>query len=690
MFPLRLLVALGWICLIAAQQGLGIFFVKEPQSVVALPGGEAVLTCATNLAVDHLGWLRDWQPLEPGSDPTIDVRPGRLRIRIGQDPDLYRRHTGEYRCMAWIAPIGLASLPASVQVAHTEPFALRQNATLVAPPGGSVSLALRPRVEYRAAAGDTLRLECAAEGWPLPAVSWRRLDGRWSDRYVQLAGRLEISRLRAADEGDYACDVTGSEGSLTAATAVRVTEPPTVDTSPSDLTVPEGSPASLRCSGRGWPPPRLEWVLDGRPLVGDGRPRLDGDRLLFDAVTRENAGLYQCFGRSEAGHAKTAVLLKVIPKTTVSLDVLPSRTAMPTSPASPAPRHTGSHRRSHGARRAGEALMVPPGAPRVYPISESSVMLQWDVPPNDGLAILFFKIQYRRAPRRLHAWQTLDSDVPGTARSFEVGQLQLGAKYKFRVLAVYENKDNKHGPNSRKVKIIRMSKKSKPPGAPIITMHSSEGPNGIRCSWMYYNLQASPIEGYFIYYRDTTTAGDYSKVTVLGETTKTHTLTSLLPATSYDIKVQAFNLAGGVSEFSPIVTERTGAAQGAAKTGSSVEARRPLVPVVTSRGVDRSRARLYAIVGSVLGGLLLLALTAGLVCHCRSRTADKQEVAQEYGDSALQGGVHQPLAPPRALATRPRPGRVRRGSADGTSTGPQFSTGFESEWRDRSRELSSI
>ncbi|XP_037078014.1 brother of CDO-like [Pollicipes pollicipes] len=198
------------------------------------------------------------------------------------------------------------------------------------------------------------RLECAAEGWPLPAVSWRRLDDRWSDRYVQLAGRLEISRLRAADEGDYACDVTSSEGSLTAATAVRVTEPPTVDTSPSDLTVPEGSPASLRCSGRGWPPPRLEWVLDGRPLVGDGRPRLDGDRLLFDAVTRENAGLYQCFGRNEAGHAKTAVLLKVIPKTTVSLDVLPSRTAMPTSPASPAPRHTGSHRRSHGARRAGE------------------------------------------------------------------------------------------------------------------------------------------------------------------------------------------------------------------------------------------------------------------------------------------------------------------------------------------------
>ena len=75
-------------------------------------------------------------------------------------------------------------------------------------------------------------------------------------------------------------------------------------------------------------------------------------------------------------------------------------------------------------------LMVPPSAPSVYPISESSVMLKWDVPENDGLAILFFKIQYRRAPRRRHDWQTHDADVPGTARSFEVDGLEVGAKYK--------------------------------------------------------------------------------------------------------------------------------------------------------------------------------------------------------------------------------------------------------------------
>ena len=44
---------------------------------------------------------------------------------------------------------------------------------------------------------------------------------------------------------------------------------------------------------------------------------------------------------------------------------------------------------------------------------------------------------------------------------------------------------------------------------------------------------------------------------MLGEATKAHILTPLLPSTTYDIKLQAFNLEGGVSAFSQIITERT-------------------------------------------------------------------------------------------------------------------------------------
>ena len=47
------------------------------------------------------------------------------------------------------------------------------------------------------------------------------------------------------------------------------------------------------------------------------------------------------------------------------------------------------------------------------------------------------------------------------------------------------------------------------------------------------------------------------------------------------------------------------------------------VPIVTTRGVGRSRVRLYAIVGGVLGLLLLLALLFALVYYCRSRASSK-------------------------------------------------------------------
>ena len=88
--------------------------------------------------------------------------------------------------------------------------------------------------------------------------------------------------------------------------------------------------------------------------------------------------------------------------------------------------------------------------------------------------------------------------------------------FRFRVLAVYENKDNKHGPNSRTVKMAPLAEKARPPGSPTITQLWPFNATAIRCSWSYHTLQSSPVERYFIYYRDTTTAGDYSKV-ILGQ-----------------------------------------------------------------------------------------------------------------------------------------------------------------------------
>lgn len=69
-------------------------------------------------------------------------------------------------------------------------------------------------------------------------------------------------------------------------------------------------------------------------------------------------------------------------------------------------------------------------------------------------------------------------------------------------------------------------------------------------------MDAVEVEGFYIYYRLTQSAGDYLKVTVAGSNTRSHTVTYLLPDTSYDIKMQCFNVAGA-SEFSNICTHKT-------------------------------------------------------------------------------------------------------------------------------------
>lgn len=75
-------------------------------------------------------------------------------------------------------------------------------------------------------------------------------------------------------------------------------------------------------------------------------------------------------------------------------------------------------------------------------------------------------------------------------------------------------------------------------------------------SFQHEQKPSVPVVGYFIHYRATHTAGKYLKVTVLGSSTRSHTVTHLLPETGYDMKMQSFNDAG-TSEFSNIYTSKT-------------------------------------------------------------------------------------------------------------------------------------
>ena len=59
-----------------------------------------------------------------------------------------------------------------------------------------------------------------------------------------------------------------------------------------------------------------------------------------------------------------------------------------------------------------------------------------------------------------------------------------------------------------------------------------------------------------MYYRSTSTAGDYIKATVEGEWIRTYVINYLNPDTAYDIKLQSFTI-DAASDFSEILTQKT-------------------------------------------------------------------------------------------------------------------------------------
>lgn len=83
-------------------------------------------------------------------------------------------------------------------------------------------------------------------------------------------------------------------------------------------------------------------------------------------------------------------------------------------------------------------VMVPPSRPNVTRLSDRSVMVRWQVPPNDGLSIMFFKVQHReieanetgKGKSSGNRWMTSNEDIPPHIRSYEVDRLETNRYYK--------------------------------------------------------------------------------------------------------------------------------------------------------------------------------------------------------------------------------------------------------------------
>ncbi|XP_061508016.1 interference hedgehog isoform X7 [Anopheles gambiae] len=525
--------------------------------------------------------------------------------------------------------------------------------------------------------GDTALLECPGVGNPVPVPAWTRANGIPLNVRARIQDYgLQLSNVHPEDAGQYLCRLqNGIDPPLLHSVWLTVLEPPRIVAPPRSTLTNESDSLELECIARGSPHPDIYWMINGDYTEWDGLIRTNGTRLIIQSVEKRHAGIVQCFARNAVGEASEGNLLQVIPKQIPGGIGTTPLGSVPSSPKAGGGGGGGGAGGDHSPKRKGgkkhkNLVMIPPSRPNITRLSDESVMVRWSVPSSDGLPIQFFKVQYRMLgdPTKNIArtqWMTENEDIPPYTRSYEVNNLKSDHLYRFRIVAVYSNNDNKEGAASGKFHLQRGSQLGLTKNhllAPTLTRIEPVSQHAVVLQWQFPQHLPHPIDGFYAYYRPATTAGEYSKATVDSSTARHFKIDHLEPGTAYEFKLQSFT-ASAASDFSAILTGRT----------LKPPTPPPTVPTViaAAEGPDGSQVvpvNYLLVIGCVLIVSVLLVL---FLCCCFSRRKKRGHGADEpdakvhipvdqngFAGAVSNGGPRGPPPPHHKTRTNGMNGRM--------------------------------
>uniref|UniRef100_A0ABK9NH39 Interference hedgehog n=1 Tax=Glossina morsitans morsitans TaxID=37546 RepID=A0ABK9NH39_GLOMM len=489
----------------------------------------------------------------------------------------------------------------------------------------------QPPKQVTARPGDTVVLECPGVGSPPPGAVWSspNVVNMNNNRTHMLPYGLQINNVLTEDQGSYVCRLdNGIAPALVHIIKFTVLEKPKILRGPARTSANESETLELECSATGNPYPDIYWLINGVDTSEDKEMLHDGRRLVIQHVQKRHAGIVQCFAKNEVGEISEANRLNVNPK-----QIHGGSTAGGNVPLRLPHEHGGG--KNKGKKKHRTATMIPPSRPNVTRLSDDSVMLRWFIPKNDGLPIQFFKVQYRMLGGGSHKlprenWQTTNDDIPFGKRNRNLDSLKnfttsvTGLKpdryYKFRIIAVYSNDDNREGNTSAKFFLQRgdalgLSKSNLP--VPILNRVESVSSSAIMLHWSLPIAMTgqSEVDGFYAYYRPTSSAGEYLKATVDGMDTRKFKIDMLESGTAYEFKLQSFNELAA-SEFSSIIQGKT------KKSLSTVTPiNEALDPSSKASDVENS---VYPLVAGAAGGGILLLIVSVTACLCVKKRKNSQ------------------------------------------------------------------
>ncbi|XP_036287998.1 neural cell adhesion molecule L1-like protein isoform X3 [Pipistrellus kuhlii] len=166
-----------------------------------------------------------------------------------------------------------------------------------------------PKSEVTVLRGDTLVLECFAEGLPTPQVAWGKVGGdlpEGSDMEDNYGKTLKIENVSFQDKGTYHCMASNFHGVATHDFYVTVEEPPYWTKKPQSGVYSTGASGILLCEAKGEPTPVIRWRVNGvpieeNPFAGDV---VSPGEVSFTNLQPNHTAVYQC----EASNAHGTIL----------------------------------------------------------------------------------------------------------------------------------------------------------------------------------------------------------------------------------------------------------------------------------------------------------------------------------------------------------------------------------------------
>ncbi|XP_061495943.1 neuronal cell adhesion molecule isoform X9 [Rhineura floridana] len=166
--------------------------------------------------------------------------------------------------------------------------------------------------------GNTLLLECIAEGLPTPLIRWIKEGGELPANrtfFENFHKTLKIIGISEADSGKYKCIASNLLGSAHHVITVTVEAAPYWIREPTNLVLSPGESGSLICRANGKPKPSISWLANGVAIaIAPEEPsrKVEDDTIIFTDVQERSSAVYQCNASNEYGYLLANAFVNVL------------------------------------------------------------------------------------------------------------------------------------------------------------------------------------------------------------------------------------------------------------------------------------------------------------------------------------------------------------------------------------------